>query len=91
MFLKLRKKIRDKVDKKVCGVGQEVYWNNPSDSVYTGYFSGYYTILTRPDKSGYIKIYNEDKGERTVPYYYVDTVEDTKLRRERENILKTKL
>lgn len=83
-MLKIKGKIsnmKEKLEHKAHNIGEEVYWGNK----YHKSFRGYYTKLTPVDKNGYIKIHNKDKGERTVPYYYVESVSETKKRREKEN------
>lgn len=85
MIHKIMVKIRKKIDYIVYDVGKEVYWERSQDSVY-GRYSGYYIIKSRIDKNGRVDIYNEDKGMRTVPYYYLDSVEETIKRRERESV-----
>lgn len=77
---KIRKMKEDAVN-KAHNVGEEVYWDN----IYDKSFRGYYTKLTPSDERGYIKIHNEEKGVRKVPSYYVESVEKTKKRREKEN------
>src|SRR5699024_4937824 len=74
-------KMIEKLENKAHNIGEEVYWDNK----YHKSFRGYYTKLTPVDKNGYIKIHNEEKGVRTVPSYYVESVEETKKRREKEN------
>lgn len=50
------------------GVGVVVFWHNTVDT----YFSGEYTITSKKDKNGYVRIYNDKVGHRVVPYYYLE-------------------
>lgn len=64
----MRSRIRKWWLRNIHDVGKKVYWNNPVDSRYTGE----YVITTKRDKNGYVGIYNEEVGNRTVPYYYLN-------------------
>ncbi|PLS19338.1 hypothetical protein CVD28_02680 [Bacillus sp. M6-12] len=52
----------------IYGIGETVFWNNRVDSSFTGE----YIVTSKRDKNGYVHIYNEKKGHRVVPYYYLD-------------------
>lgn len=58
--------------------GDLVYWENSSDSSY----SGVYEVLGKSTKSSYIEIYNEKNGKVIVPKWdltlYVNNVESIK-------------
>lgn len=49
-------------------IGRTVFWDNRADSSFTGE----YIITSKRNKKGFVHIYNEKKGNRLVPYYYLD-------------------
>lgn len=52
------------------GIGEKVYWQNDDDERFTGE----YVITKKMDKEGYIGIYNDKVGHRTVPSYYLKRI-----------------
>lgn len=69
--MKIFKNIRKWWLKNIHGVGEKVYWHNKVDERFTGE----YTQTTKVDKKGYVGIYNDKVGNRTVPYYYIETID----------------
>lgn len=66
--MSLKEKLKKWWDYNILDIGKTVYWNNTVDASFTGE----YTITTKRNKKGFVGIYNEKKGHRTVPYYYLE-------------------
>lgn len=52
-------------------VGEKVFWNNETDS----FFTGEYVVTSKRDKEGYVGIFNEKVKHRIVPYWYLEPLE----------------
>lgn len=52
-------------------VGEKVFWNNVTDSDFTGE----YIVTTKRNEKGYVGIFNEKIKHRTVPYWYLKPLE----------------